>query len=97
MEEKFSGRSDPLSLDEIAESAGLSLRSLQRRFRKQLGVSPHVYYLNTRLNRAKQLLRQTDMTVTQVALACGFGSHSHFSTAFRKVSGRSPIEFQRSG
>ncbi len=86
----------PRSLAEIAEFASLSLRQLQRKFQRQLGVSPHVYYRELRLKRAKSLLMQTDMPVTEVALACGFVSPSHFSASFRRFSGRSPLEFQLS-
>ena len=86
----------PRSLTEIAESARLSLRQMQRKFQRQVGVSPHVYYRELRLKRAKSLLMQTDMPVTEVALACGFVSPSHFSACFRKFSGRSPLEFQSS-
>lgn len=86
----------PLSLTEIASSAGLSLRQLQRKFQQLLGVSPHAYYMHTRLKVAKHLLMQTDMPVTEVAFACGFVSPSHFSASFRKFSGRSPLEFQKS-
>ena len=69
---------------------GLSTRQLERLFGKYLNRSPARYYLELRLNRARLLLLQTNMSVIDVALACGFVSASHFSKCYRELYNRSP-------
>ena len=81
---------EPLARSELAESAGLSTRQLERLFRKYLGRSPARYYLELRLAKARLLLLQTNMSVIDVALACGFVSASHFSKCYRDYFGRTP-------
>ncbi len=81
---------EPLSRAELAKSAGLSTRQLERLFRKYLSRSPARYYLELRLNKARLLLLQTNMSVIDVALACGFVSASHFSKCYRDYFGRTP-------
>ena len=70
--------------------AGLSTRQLERLFRRYLDRSPKRYYLELRLKKARSLLLQTDMSVINVALACGFSSPSHFSKCYRAFYGRTP-------
>lgn len=82
--------SEPLSLVEIADHAGLSRRQIERLFRLEMGRSPARYYLEIRLDRARHLLLQSNMPVVEVAVACGFVSASHFSKCYREVHGRSP-------
>ena len=81
---------EALSRDEIARRVGLSRRQLERLFRRYLSTSPARYYLKLRLNRAKTLLTQTTMPVTEVAFASGFTSASHFSKCYRDMFGRTP-------
>ena len=81
---------DPLSPDEIARVVGLSTRQLERLFARYLGVSPKRHYLMMRLEKARNLLRQTDMSITQVCVSCGFNSSSHFSKSYRKAFGVPP-------
>ena len=81
---------EPLGRVELARSAGLSTRQLERLFRKYLNRSPARYYLELRLNKARLLLLQTNMSVIDVALACGFVSASHFSKCYRDFFGRTP-------
>ena len=81
---------EPLSQTELAERASLSTRQLERLFRKYLGATPTRYYLNLRLQRARQLLLQTSMSILSVALACGFVSASHFSKCYRECFGKTP-------
>ncbi len=82
----------PLSQKELAVKAGISTRQLERLFSKYMGLTPTRYYLNLRLNRAKQLLDQTNMSILSVALACGFISASHFSKCFKEYYGRTARE-----
>ncbi len=81
---------EPLSRTELAGDARLSTRQLERLFRKYLNRSPARYYLELRLNKARLLLLQTNMSVIDVALACGFVSASHFSKCYRDFFGRTP-------
>lgn len=81
---------DPLRPDEIAEVVALSTRQLERLFAKYLQTSPKRYYLNLRLDKGRNLLRQTDLSVTDVCVACGFKSLSHFSKSYRAAYGISP-------
>lgn len=81
---------EPLGRAELAGTAGLSSRQLERLFRKYLDRSPARYYVELRLDRARQLLLQTDMSVIDVALACGFVSPSHFSKCYRDFFGKTP-------
>ena len=81
---------EPLSQTTLASMANLSTRQLERLFRKYLNTTPTRYYLNLRLARARQLLRQTSMSILSVALACGFVSASHFSKCYRESYGRTP-------
>ncbi len=81
---------EPLTRIDLSQSAGLSTRQLERLFRKYLVRSPARYYLELRLDRARLLLLQTNMSIIDVALACGFVSASHFSKCYRDFFGRTP-------
>lgn len=81
---------EPLSAVELARLAGLSLRQVQRMFHETLGTTPTKYYLKLRLQRARALLTQSAMSITQIAIACGFQSAGHFSKTYRAMYARSP-------
>jgi transcriptional regulator GlxA family with amidase domain len=72
----------PLSRDQLAQIAVLSLRQLERLFRRQLGRGVHEHYMALRLARSLQLLRGTSLSILDIAIATGFASASHFSRAF---------------
>ena len=74
---------DPISPSDLAEAVDMSTRQLERLFRRYLNRSPKRYYMELRLERARNLLMQTDMSVISVALATGFTSPSHFSKCYR--------------
>ncbi len=74
---------DPISPATLAKDVGMSTRQLERLFRRYLNRSPKRYYMELRLGKARNLLMQTDMSVINVALACGFASPSHFSKCYR--------------
>lgn len=74
---------EPISPATLAKEVGMSTRQLERLFRRYLSRSPKRYYMELRLQKARNLLMQTDMTVINVALACGFASPSHFSKCYR--------------
>jgi transcriptional regulator GlxA family with amidase domain len=74
---------EPISPSLLAKEVGMSTRQLERLFRRYLNRSPKRYYMEIRLQKARNLLMQTDMSVINVALACGFASPSHFSKCYR--------------
>ncbi|WP_211162026.1 GlxA family transcriptional regulator [Aromatoleum petrolei] len=86
---------EPLSLEELSQLAGLSQRHLQRLFREALQVTPSHYYLELRLRRARELLLQTQMSITNITVACGFQSSCHFSKCYRALFGKPPSSERR--
>ena len=74
---------EPISPSTLAKHVAMSTRQLERLFRRYLSRSPKRYYMELRLQKARNLLMQTDMSVINVALACGFASPSHFSKCYR--------------
>ena len=74
---------EPISPSILASEVGMSTRQLERLFRRYLNRSPKRYYMELRLQKARNLLMHTDMSVINVALACGFASPSHFSKCYR--------------
>ena len=81
---------DRLNTTEIAGELGITVRQLQRLFNRFIGKSPARVYAEIRLDKARNLLLQTDMSVTEVSVACGFGSTSNFSRSYRDYFGHSP-------
>jgi len=86
---------DDLSLDEMAQSVGLSTAHFARMFRKSTGQTPHQFVLRQKLERAKSILRDPDARVLDVAVSCGFKTQQHFAQAFREVLGVSPTEYRQ--
>ena len=86
---------EPFSAVQLAKSAGLSVRQVERLFLRHLGVTPGRYYMRLRLERARELLRQTNMPILDVAIATGFTSHSYFAQSYRLQFGRPPSEERR--
>ena len=68
----------------------MSPRQLERLFARYLGRSPQRYYMEIRLERARNLLMQTEMSVIEIALASGFASAAHFSKCYRVTYGSTP-------
>jgi len=81
---------EPISPSILAQDAQMSTRQLERLFRRYLNRSPKRYYMELRLQKARNLLLQTEMSVINVALACGFTSPSHFSKCYRAHFNRTP-------
>ncbi|HET7901945.1 MAG TPA: helix-turn-helix transcriptional regulator [Candidatus Nanopelagicales bacterium] len=86
---------EPLDLAALAAVAGLSRYHFQRLFLATYGVSPAAYVSQRRIERAQDLLRATNLTVTEVCHAVGFASLGSFSSRFRDLVGCTPSEFQR--
>jgi transcriptional regulator GlxA family with amidase domain len=85
----------PKSAMRLAKTVGLSVRQVERLFLRYLNVTPGRYYMNLRLDRARELLRQTHAPILDVALATGFASHSYFAQSYRAQFGRSPSDERR--
>jgi transcriptional regulator GlxA family with amidase domain len=87
--------SNPLDRGRVAKSIGLSMRQLDRLFRRHLGKSFADHYRSIRLEAAGELLRHSALTITEIAIACGFANASHFSTCFKAENGFSPSTQRR--
>ena len=87
----------PRSLADIAGACGLSQRHMERLFREHTGVTPVKYYMDVRLDRARGMITQTDMSVLQVSVACGFASPEYFARVYRKRFGLTPSEDRIAG
>jgi AraC family transcriptional regulator len=84
-----------LSLDEMAQSVGLSTAHFARVFRKSTGETPHQFVVRQRLERAKAMLRTPDARILDVAVACGFKTQQHFAQVFRDLCGVSPTCYRQ--
>ena len=80
----------PLTLADLAEQAALSEYHFARMFRQSMQQAPHQYVMLRRMEKAQDLVRNTRLPLTEIALACGFNSASHFSNRFRSVTGITP-------
>ncbi len=81
---------DPLGIDDLVACMGISRRQIERLFQNHLDTSPGRYYLELRVTHARRLLLQSNASVTDIALACGFVTSSHFSNCFKDYFGLSP-------
>ncbi|SEA94435.1 helix-turn-helix domain-containing protein [Paraburkholderia sartisoli] len=84
----------PIGLADVAASAGLTRMHFAAQFRSTTGYSPHAYLLRRRIGHAQMLLRSSALSVLDVALSCGFGSHAHFTTVFGRMVGEPPIRWR---
>jgi AraC-like DNA-binding protein len=89
------GYAESLSLETMAEVACLSKYHFARMFKATYGVTPMEYVSQRRIERAQDLLRATNLTVTEVCFAVGYSSLGSFSSRFRALVGESPSDFQR--
>ncbi len=86
---------EPLSPDELASYVSISRRQLERLFRSYLQCTPTQYYLGLRLRNARLLLLQTEKSIVEISLACGFASAPHFSKCYRDLFGLPPRDERR--
>jgi AraC-like DNA-binding protein len=85
---------ETLSVDRMAEAAGLSRAHFSREFRQTFGESPHAYLLTRRLERAAALLRTTDNSVAEICFSVGLQSVGSFTTSFKRTFGTSPTAYR---
>jgi transcriptional regulator GlxA family with amidase domain len=87
---------EPLELSEIATETGISRRQMERLFKRYIGLSPNQYYHDLRLKRAHALLIDTNMSITEIAFACGFSSSNQFTRRFKQQFDKSPFDLKKS-
>jgi AraC-like DNA-binding protein len=85
---------DPLDVDDLAHTAGLSRAHFSREFRRAFGESPHAYLLTRRLERAAAMLRATDRSVADICFSVGLQSVGSFTTSFTRTFGISPTAYR---
>jgi len=85
-----------IKLADLAQLLDMSQFHFSRLFKQSVGVSPYQYLLQQRVERAKQLLKNTDRLITDIALICGFNSHSHLSKQFKQLTGMTPKSYRSS-
>lgn len=85
---------EPLNLDMLAEEAYVSKYYLAHAFKAEYGISPINYQISLRIKESRYLLRETDMSLSQIARVLGFSSASYFSQSFRRAEGISPLEYR---
>ena len=92
MHENFA---EKLTLEQIAESAAVSVRECLRCFRESIHQSPMDYLIEYRIQRAKKMLEHTDLSITDVALHCGFSNNSYFTKRFHSSTGQTPNTYRK--
>jgi AraC family transcriptional regulator len=85
-----------IKLADLAGAIGMSQFHFSHLFKQSIGTSPYQYLLQQRIERAKQLLKQTDRSIVDIAFECGFNSHSHLSKQFRQLTGMTPKSYRSS-
>ena len=88
--------SQSIKLEDLATHVGISKFHFSRLFKKSLGLSPHQYVMQQRIELAKQLLLTSNMSISDVALECGFNSHAHMGKYFRQIVGITPKAYRKS-
>ena len=86
---------EPLSVSMLAEKLHLSHNGLIWKFKKELNVTPVKYIAMCRIKRAKQLLFDSNLTISEIAESCGYANTYYFSNAFKKSEGVSPLDFRK--
>ncbi|MGB7087561.1 MAG: AraC family transcriptional regulator [Phormidesmis sp.] len=84
-----------IKLADLAQRLEMSQFHFSRLFKQSVGLSPYQYLMQQRIERAKRLLKKTDQLIVEIALACGFSSHSHLSKRFRQSTGVTPKAYRK--
>ena len=83
-----------IHLEDLGRAAGLSPFHFAKLFKQSTGSTPHQYVVQRRLERATELLRSTEVNLSEVALECGFADQSHFANVFRRFVGVTPSQYR---
>jgi AraC family transcriptional regulator len=84
-----------IKLADLAEVTGISQFHFSRLFKQSMGISPHQYLLQQRVEQAKYLLKNSKMAIAEIALQCGFNSQSHLGKSFRDITGITPSNYRK--
>lgn len=84
-----------ITVGDLARLAHLSESGLNRLFKKETGLTPMEYVIETRIEKSKTLLRHKEIPITEIAMRCGFGSNAHFTSCFKRLLGVSPSEYRQ--
>lgn len=95
MEHLHSHFHESLTTEHLARRAGLSPSQFERRFRRAFGCSPRQYLMRVRVENASRMLSESEQTVSQIAQACGFYDHAHFSRTFRRLMSVTPTAYRK--
>jgi AraC family transcriptional regulator len=87
--------SNPISLHQLAREAGISRFHFVKRFRESLGITPHRYFVQLRMLDGATMLRNTDMTVSEIAIACGYATTAHFCAAFYDYHQQTALQYRQ--
>lgn len=87
--------SQSIKLEDLSNHVGISKFHFSRLFKKSMGITPHQYVMQQRIERAKQLLLKADSSISDIALECGFNSHAHLSKYFRNYTGITPKAYRQ--
>lgn len=85
----------PIQIEDLAEHVNLSVPRVKQLFKEQSGLTPHDYMLRYRIGLGKDMLRYTELPITEIAFQLGFNSSQHFSTAFHKYTMETPSEYRK--
>lgn len=86
---------EDISLKDIASVCGLNEYYFLRAFRRTIGLTPHQYVINKRIERARELLKDKNLSITAIAYSLGFSTPSHFADTFRRLIGLTPREYRQ--
>jgi transcriptional regulator GlxA family with amidase domain len=87
--------SETLSVSMLSSLAGSSRSHFSQAFRKSVGRTPHKHIVRVRIDRAMDLMAQSEVPLSQIALATGFCDQAHFANAFRRAAGMSPTQWRK--
>jgi AraC-like DNA-binding protein len=86
--------SENIELSDLAAVAGLSVFHFAREFKRSVGVTPHLFLLQRRVDQAKAMLARSDLSLSEIAVVLGFADQSHFTRRFREFVGTTPNEYR---
>lgn len=82
------------NIDKIANEVNLSSSHLSRLFKKHIGITPHEYYINIKVNKIKEMLLNSDLTISEAFSACGVDYHGYYARLFKEKTGFTPTEYR---